>query len=159
MAGTNEKNDQVSATALMQQQIGLDTAAPNDRNPKGLRIQFQKLGEVDDGNGHSIRYRLLISGAPEKQSYVLGVWRIGVAVKTTPQPVFTNAKGLVMWHPPAGDQEKADLLDRADEIEVDLKAARGELGFWDYDEQGYIIAGSPRRVGDDARRIGTIWRE
>jgi hypothetical protein len=126
VAGTNEKNDQVSATALMQQQIGLDTAAPNDRNPKGLRIQFQKLGEVDDGNGHSIRYRLLISGAPEKQSYVLGVWRIGVAVKTTPQPVFTNAKGLVMWHPPAGDQEKADLLDRADEIEVDLKAARGE---------------------------------
>jgi hypothetical protein len=40
--------------------------------------------------------------------------------------VFTNAKGLVMWHPPVGDQEKADLLDRTDEIEVDLKAARGE---------------------------------
>jgi hypothetical protein len=125
-AQTAGKNDQVLPTALMQQQIGLDNAAPNERNPKGLRIQFQKLGVVDDGNGHSVRYRLLVPGAPEKQNYVLGVWRIGVDVKTTPQQVFTNAKGLVMWHLPTGDQEKADLLDRTDEIEVDLKAARGE---------------------------------
>jgi hypothetical protein len=126
LAQTPGKNDPIASVALLQQQIGLDTAAPNERNPKGLRTQFQKLGEIDDGDGHSIRYRLLVPGAPEKQSYVLGVWRIGVAVKSTPQQVFTNAKGLVMWHPPTKDQEKVDLLDRADEIEVDLKAARGE---------------------------------
>jgi hypothetical protein len=120
------KNDQIPAMTVFQQQIGLDNAAPNERNPKGLRIQFEKISEINDGNGHSVRYRLLIPGAPEKQNYVLGVWRIGVAVKTTPQQVFTNAKGLVMWRPPVGDQENAASLDRDNEIEVDLKAARGE---------------------------------
>jgi hypothetical protein len=120
------QNAQIDSLALLQQQIGLDAAAPNDRNPKGLHIQFEKLGEVKEGDGHTVRYRLLIPGAPEKQGYVLGVWRIGVAVKSTPQQVFTNAKGLVMWHPPVGDQENAASLDRDNEIEVDLKAARGE---------------------------------
>jgi hypothetical protein len=126
IADTGGKRAQIDLVTVLQQQIGLDAAAPNERNPKGLRIQFEKLGEVNEGEGHTVRYRLLIPGAPEKQSYVLGVWRIGVAVKSTPQQVYTNAKGLVMWHPPVGDQEKAALLDRDNEIEVDLKAARGE---------------------------------
>jgi len=120
------KNDPITPMTLLQQQIGLDNAAPNERNPKGLHIHFEKVTEVNDGNGHSVRYRLLIPGAPEKQNYVLGVWRIGVAVKTTPQQVYTNAKGLVMWRPPVGDQENAASLDRDNEIEVDLKAGRGE---------------------------------
>jgi hypothetical protein len=126
VADTGGKNAQIESMTLMEQQVGLDTAAPNDRNPKGLRIQFEKLGEVKEGEGHTVRYRLLIPGAPERQSYVLGVWRIGVAVKSTPQQVYTNAKGLVMWHPPVGDQENAASLDHDNEIEVDLKAARGE---------------------------------
>src|ERR1039458_1311092 len=114
------------AITLLRQQIGLDNAAPNERNPKGLRIQFQKIADVQLPEGHSVRYRLLIPGAPEKQSYTLAVWRIGAPVQYTPGQIYTNAKGLVMWHLPLPGQEKKVSLDQADEIEVDLKAARGE---------------------------------
>jgi len=117
---------QLAAVKLMQQQIGLDADVPNERNPKGLRIQFQKIGESQNPDGHTLRYRLLIPGAPEQQSYVLEVWRIGTEVQLTPQQVYTNAKGLVMWHAPRPEQENKDSLDSKEEIEVDLKASRGE---------------------------------
>jgi hypothetical protein len=126
LAPTTGKNDPLSPMTLLEQQIGIDTAAPTERNPQGLHIQFERIGEIKDENGHTSRYRMLIPGAPEKQGYVLGVWRIGVPVKTTPQQVFVNSKGLVMWHPPIGDQEGATVLDRDNEVELDLKAARGE---------------------------------
>jgi hypothetical protein len=125
-AQSSGQTAQDQALALMQQQIGLDNAAQNEKNPHGLHIQFSKIEEANLPDGHSIRYRLLIPGAPEKQSYILAVWRIGVPVKYTPQQVYTNAKGLVMWHLPLPDQEGKDSLESADEIEVDLKAARGE---------------------------------
>ena len=117
---------QLAAVKLMQEQIGLDDDPPNERNPKGLRIQFQKIGDFPSPEGHTLRYRLLIPGAPEQQSYVLEVWRIGTEVQLTPEQVYTNAKGLVMWHAPRPDQENKDALDSKEEIEVDLKAARGE---------------------------------
>jgi hypothetical protein len=118
---------QIAAINLMQQQIALDSASPNERNPKGLRIQFQKIADIQQKpEGHTLRYRLLIPGAPEQQSYVLEVWRIGTEVQLTPHQVYTNAKGLVMWHAPRPDQENKDSLDSKEEIEVDLKAARGE---------------------------------
>jgi hypothetical protein len=117
---------QLAAVKLMQEQIGLDNATPNERNPKGLRIQFQKIGDFQPPEGHTIRYRLLIPGAPEQQSYILEVWRIGTEVQVTPQQVYTNAKGLVMWHSPRPDQENKDSLDSKEEIEIDLRASRGE---------------------------------
>jgi hypothetical protein len=125
-AQSPEQIAEKQAITLLRQQIGLDNAAPNERNPKGLRIQFHKIGDVQLPEGHSVRYRMLIPGAPDKQSYTLAVWRIGVPVQYTPGQVYTNAKGLVMWHSPTPDQEKKDSLEPADEIEVDLKAARGE---------------------------------
>lgn len=117
---------ELAAVNLLQQQIGLDNAAANERNPKGLRIQFQKITDFEQADGHTVRYRLLVSGAPEQQSYVLEVWRIGTEIQRTPEQVYTNAKGLVMWHVPRPDQEDKESLDRKDEIEVELKAARGE---------------------------------
>jgi hypothetical protein len=117
---------QLAAVKLMQEQIGLDNDLPNERNPKGLRIQFQKIGDFQPPEGHTVRYRLLIPGAPEQQSYVLEVWRIGTDVQVTPQQVYTNAKGLVMWHAPRPGQENKDSLDSKEEIEVDLRASRGE---------------------------------
>jgi len=118
---------QIAAVKLMQEQIGLDAATPNERNPKGLRIQFQKIADIEQKpEGHMLRYRLLIPGAPEHQSYVLEVWRIGTDVQLTPQQVYTNAKGLVMWHAPRPDQENKDSLNSKEEIEVDLRASRGE---------------------------------
>jgi hypothetical protein len=116
----------LAAVKLMQEQIGLDNAAENERNPKGLRIQFEKITDLQEGGGRTVRYRLLVPGAPERQSYVLEVWRIGTEVQVTPEQVYVNAKGLVMWHVPRPNQEERDSLDRKDEIEVDLKAARGE---------------------------------
>jgi hypothetical protein len=117
---------QLAAVKLMQQQIGLDNDPPNDRNPKGLRIQFQKIADTQKPEGRTLRYRLLIPGAPEQQNYVLEVWRIGTEVQLTPKQVYTNAKGLVMWHAPRPDQENKESLDSKEEIEVDLKASRGE---------------------------------
>jgi hypothetical protein len=126
LAQASSTGARLAAITLMQQQLGLDNDAPNERNPNGLRIQFQKISEVQQQDGHLVRYRLLVPGAPEKQSYVLEVWRIGTEVQLTPQQVYTNAKGLVMWHQPNPHQEDKDSLDSKDEIEVDLKAARGE---------------------------------
>jgi hypothetical protein len=117
---------QLAAVKLMQQQIGLDNDPPNERNPKGLRIQFQKIADTQKPEGHTLRYRLLVPGAPEQQNYVLDVWRIGTEVQATPKQVYTNAKGLVMWHAPRPDQEDKDSLDSKEEIEVDLRASRGE---------------------------------
>lgn len=117
---------QLAGVKLMQEQIGLDNDLPNERNPKGLRIQFQKIGDFQRPDGHTLRYRLLIPGAPEKQSYVLEVWRIGTEVQLTPQQVYTNAKGLVMWRAPQPNQENKESLDSKEEIEIDLKASRGE---------------------------------
>ena len=38
------------------------------------------------------------------------------------------------------------------------KALRGELSFWEYDELGYIIAGSPERVEQRVRELATDLR-
>jgi alkanesulfonate monooxygenase SsuD/methylene tetrahydromethanopterin reductase-like flavin-dependent oxidoreductase (luciferase family) len=39
-----------------------------------------------------------------------------------------------------------------------LKATRGELSFWEYDELGYIIAGTPERVEQRVRELATDLR-
>lgn len=39
-----------------------------------------------------------------------------------------------------------------------LKASRGELSFWEYDELGYIIAGTPERVEQRVRELATDLR-
>ncbi|MCA9829398.1 MAG: LLM class flavin-dependent oxidoreductase [Dehalococcoidia bacterium] len=39
-----------------------------------------------------------------------------------------------------------------------MKAARGELSFWEYDEKGFIIAGTPKRVRERIRELATSLR-
>jgi hypothetical protein len=39
-----------------------------------------------------------------------------------------------------------------------LRAARGEMSFWEYDEKGYIIAGTPQRVRQRLRALITDLR-
>jgi hypothetical protein len=111
---------------LLRRQIGLDNAAPNPTNPQGLRIQFQKVEKAHPTDAQAVRYRLLVPGLPQDQTYTLAVWRIGTQVAYAPGQVFANAKGLLMWHQPKPKQQDKDSLGGADEIEVDLKAARGE---------------------------------
>ena len=43
-------------------------------------------------------------------------------------------------------------------MEQRRKAIRGELSFWEYDELGYIIAGSPERVEQRVRELVTDLR-
>lgn len=38
------------------------------------------------------------------------------------------------------------------------KAARGELSFWEYDEKGFIVAGTPERVTQKLREMATTLR-
>jgi len=111
---------------LLRRQIGLDNAAPNQTNPQGLRIQFQKVESAHLADAHAVRYRLLVPGAPESETYTLAVWRIGTQVAYTPGQIYTNARGLLMWHLPKRKQQDKDSLSSADEVEVELKAARGE---------------------------------
>jgi alkanesulfonate monooxygenase SsuD/methylene tetrahydromethanopterin reductase-like flavin-dependent oxidoreductase (luciferase family) len=47
---------------------------------------------------------------------------------------------------------------RSQSMEQRRKAMRGELSFWEYDELGYIIAGSPERVEQRVRELVTELR-
>lgn len=51
-------------------------------------------------------------------------------------------------------------LNRAKTISTEerMKAQRGELSFWEYDELGYIIAGTPERVEQRVRELATDLR-
>ena len=39
-----------------------------------------------------------------------------------------------------------------------VRAAKGEMSFWEYDEKGYIVAGSPARVRQRLRELATDLR-
>jgi alkanesulfonate monooxygenase SsuD/methylene tetrahydromethanopterin reductase-like flavin-dependent oxidoreductase (luciferase family) len=43
-------------------------------------------------------------------------------------------------------------------IEDKKRAVRGEMSFWEYDEKGYIIAGTPDRVAQRLRELATELR-
>ena len=51
-------------------------------------------------------------------------------------------------------------LARQEGVSADLrrKGSRGELSFWEYDELGYIIAGTPERVEQRVRQLATELR-
>jgi alkanesulfonate monooxygenase SsuD/methylene tetrahydromethanopterin reductase-like flavin-dependent oxidoreductase (luciferase family) len=53
-----------------------------------------------------------------------------------------------------------EALERSSAVspEERAKAARGELSFWEYDELGYIIAGTPERVEQRVRELVTELR-
>jgi hypothetical protein len=42
--------------------------------------------------------------------------------------------------------------------ETRLRASRGELSFWEYDELGFIVAGTPERVRQRLRELSTELR-
>lgn len=73
-----------------------------------------------------------------------------------------NPVGLEFATPP-GYTSEASLranLQRASAVSAEerAKAARGELSFWEYDELGYIIAGTPDRVEQRVRELVTELR-
>jgi alkanesulfonate monooxygenase SsuD/methylene tetrahydromethanopterin reductase-like flavin-dependent oxidoreductase (luciferase family) len=48
---------------------------------------------------------------------------------------------------------KAGRRRRSASLDDRVRAARGELSFWEYDELGFIIAGSPERVAERVRSL------
>ena len=114
---------------MLNQQVWWDSATPSKSNPNGLNFQFSKIDEANLTQGHYLRYRVYVPGAPEDQKYSLGIWEIGTMVKdlqiAVPE-VYVNAKGLLMTHKPRKDQENKDTVESDDEIDLALQSARGE---------------------------------
>jgi alkanesulfonate monooxygenase SsuD/methylene tetrahydromethanopterin reductase-like flavin-dependent oxidoreductase (luciferase family) len=74
---------------------------------------------------------------------------------------FTRQKGQIHFATPPGymtiaSQREGLRRQRGVGTEVRQRAARGELSFWEYDELGFIIAGTPERV---RQRIETLASE
>jgi hypothetical protein len=111
---------------LFQQQAAFDDHLPNERNPKGLAIEFAKIGELNVERGRFAIYRAFVRGAAENQKYVMAQWKIGSDPQVLPGDVYVNAKGLLMKEMPTPDQEAKEMVDSDIEVELDLQAARAE---------------------------------
>jgi len=112
--------------AMIERQIGWDDNLPSDVNPKGLRFQFSKIGDLNVSQGHFVNYRAYVRGADESKKYSVGIWKVGADIQILPTDVYVNAKGLLMDHKPRPDQENNDSVEEADELDLALQAARGE---------------------------------
>jgi hypothetical protein len=118
------------AVKMLNAQVGWDDALPGEHNPTGLRMQFAKIGSEAflQGKtvGHFVRYRILVPGAPQEQTYALAQWKIGGQPQIAYKQVFVNAKGLVMMHQPRPEQQDKDAVEPEDELDVSLQTAAGE---------------------------------
>lgn len=123
-SSTNKLPEEVVASIRLQ--VGLDDARPTEKNPAGLHISFQKIGENTTEQGHSSVYRAYAVGAPEKQKYAMVMWRVGSSPQLMPGDVYVNAKGLLMAHKPRPGQENQTTVDEDDEVDFAVQTARGE---------------------------------
>ncbi len=77
---------------------------------------------------------------------------------SAPKAEFANPAGYAT---PKSTKFMAELAKRTHSKltpEDRLRAARGEMSFWEYDEKGYIIAGTPARVRQRLRELITDLR-
>jgi len=72
----------------------------------------------------------------------------------TLDPKFTMAPGYTTIR---SQQAMAARMQGAPNLRPEdrIRAAKGEMSFWEYDEKGYIIAGTPRRVRQRVRELAT----
>ncbi|HLZ82476.1 MAG TPA: LLM class flavin-dependent oxidoreductase [Caulobacteraceae bacterium] len=75
----------------------------------------------------------------------------------TLDPKFTMAPGYTTIR---SQQAMAARLRDAPNLRPEdrARAAKGEMSFWEYDEKGYIIAGTPQRVRQRVRELATDLR-
>jgi hypothetical protein len=119
-----------AAVKMLNKQVGWDDAGVSPKNPLGLRFRFVKIDEgrssVPEAKGHSMRYRVFVSGLTEGEKYSLGIWKIGSEMQMLSDEVYANNKGLLMVHKPRPDQENRSEVGRKDELDLSLQAAKGE---------------------------------
>jgi alkanesulfonate monooxygenase SsuD/methylene tetrahydromethanopterin reductase-like flavin-dependent oxidoreductase (luciferase family) len=75
----------------------------------------------------------------------------------TLDPGFTMAPGYTSVR---SQQAMAARVSATSQLTADdrARAARGEMSFWEYDQKGYIIAGTPERVAQRLRALATDLR-
>jgi hypothetical protein len=112
--------------AILQQQVGMDDHIPNVKNPAGLHIQFSKIGESNQDEGHFANYRAYVPGAPKDQTYLRAIWKIGTDPQFMPGEIYLNSQGLLMSKKPRLDEEYKAIVDPDDEVEFSFQVARGE---------------------------------
>jgi alkanesulfonate monooxygenase SsuD/methylene tetrahydromethanopterin reductase-like flavin-dependent oxidoreductase (luciferase family) len=76
---------------------------------------------------------------------------------------FTRQKAPLHYAAPPGymtiaSQREALRRERGVSAEDRRRAASGEMGFWEYDEQGFIVAGTPERVRQRLTELATELR-
>jgi hypothetical protein len=111
---------------MMQNQVGMDDALPDAKNPAGLHFRFSRINDVVLQSGHFVRYRAYVAGAHEDRVYSLALVNIGSDAQVVADQVYVNAKGLLMSHKPRSDQENSDTVESTDEYDLSVQAARGE---------------------------------
>jgi len=126
LAQTGQQNVPPKIMAQLKQQIGIDDAIPDQKNPSGLHISFVKFAENDTDQGHVTVYRAFVPGASETLKYALASIKIGQTAQVLPGDVYVNAKGLLMANKPRPEQENEDSVDSDDEVDFAIRAARGE---------------------------------
>jgi len=97
--------------------------------PPGSRLRFVKIDETGAAGARMFRYRVYAQGAEQGTQYLLGMWRIGADlddIEVVSESAFVNRRGLLLNNPPNPAQLDAETLDDGSEVEVAVKAAKGE---------------------------------
>ncbi len=71
---------------------------------------------------------------------------------------FANPPGYTTTRSMKSQSEQLKIGQAKLTPEDRLRASRGEMSFWEYDEKGYIIAGTPKRVRQRLRELITSLR-
>jgi hypothetical protein len=111
---------------IFEQQMFIDAAQPDEKNPAGLRIQLVKIDDAPTAQGTQVRYRVRIPGAPEGLKYQLVMMSIHGGTQVVRDAAYVNARGLLMEAKPKPSQENSEELNEEDEVEVAFISARGE---------------------------------
>ncbi len=77
---------------------------------------------------------------------------------SAPAPGFLNPPGYTTVRSIKSQNEQLRIGQSKLTPEDRARAARGDMSFWEYDEKGYVIAGSPRRVQQRLRELITDLR-
>ena len=113
-------------TEMLKTQIYIDEGMSN---PKGPRLRFVKLDELNTHEMHRFRYRVYADGAPADQPLIFAYWRIGTALKNMAvlsSEAYVNRKGLLLLKKPSPGAEDSETVSDGTELDVALPFAKGE---------------------------------